>query len=143
VAADPRIAALVPHAGSMCLLERVLDWDDASIRAATSTHLDRSHPLAHGGRLRAVHLCEYGAQAMALHGGLVAQREGRVAAPGMLVLLRDVALHVDDLRSLGGELIVSAERLQASADAWQYRFVVTHDGCELACGQATIAVRGA
>lgn len=124
----------------MCLLERIVDWDAAAIRAATTTHLDPAHPLATARGLRAVHLCEYGAQAMALHGGLFAQRDGRAVRPGLLVSLRDVVLHVDDLRACAGELIVTAERLQASEAAWQYRFRVTHDGRELASGRAMVAV---
>jgi predicted hotdog family 3-hydroxylacyl-ACP dehydratase len=125
----------------MCLLERIVDWDATSIRCATSTHLDAAHPLATPHGLRAVHLCEYGAQAMALHGGLCARQERRVAASGMLVSLRDVVLHVDGLRGLRGELVVVAERVQTSDEAWQYRFVVSHEGRELASGRATVATR--
>jgi predicted hotdog family 3-hydroxylacyl-ACP dehydratase len=139
--ADPLIAALVPHAGRMCLLERILDWDEDSIRCATATHLSVDHPLGTPHGLRSVHLCEYGAQAMALHGGLCARRDGRVVVPGMLVALRDVTLHVDDVRSCTGDLLVAATKLHASDEAWQYRFVVMHDLRELASGRATVALR--
>ena len=40
MAVDPRIAQLVPHAGAMCLLERIVRWDDSSIALATATHRD-------------------------------------------------------------------------------------------------------
>lgn len=142
MAADPDIRSLVPHAGRMCLLERVVEWTADSVRCATTTHRDPSNPLATGGRLRAVHLCEYGAQAMAVHGGLCG-REGAPPLPGMLIALRDVVLHVDELQSLAGELLVAAERLQANEAAWQYRFVVWHAGREIAGGRATIALRRA
>lgn len=127
----------------MRLLERVLDWNEDSVRVATATHLDPANPLATAAGLRALHLCEYGAQAMALHGGLLARRDGRSAAPGMLVLLRDVELGVGDLRDLVGELVVTAERLQAGEGAWQYRFVVTHAGNVIASGRTTVALRAA
>jgi Predicted 3-hydroxylacyl-(acyl carrier protein) dehydratase len=141
VPVDPRIETLIPHAGSMCLLERILDWSADSIRCATSTHRDPANPLATMRGLRAVHLCEYGAQAMAVHGGLCARQEGRAVVPGLLVSLRDVTLDVVDVAALDGELVVAAERLQASDEAWQYRFEVRHDGRAIARGRATVAVR--
>lgn len=138
--ADARIAALIPHAGSMSLLESVLSWDDTRLTAATTTHRDPGNPLARDGRLRAVHLCEYGAQAMALHGGLSAQARGERARPGLLVSLRDVVFGCDFVHGLAGELIVEAHRLHDSGSAWQYDFRVTHAGQLLAHGRATVSL---
>jgi predicted hotdog family 3-hydroxylacyl-ACP dehydratase len=143
VRVDARIAELVPHAGSMCLLERVVHWDDAGVTLATTTHRDPAHPLARDGRLRAVHLCEYGAQAMAVHGGLRAQARGAQAQPGLLVSLRDVVLECDFVHDLEGELIVEARRLHDSGTAWQYDFRVTHAGRRLAQGRATVSLASA
>src|SRR5205814_1511307 len=39
------IRSLIPHSGSMCLLERVLEWDDRSIVCASNTHRDPINPL--------------------------------------------------------------------------------------------------
>ena len=136
---DPRIAALVPHQGSMCLLERIEHWDDAGIRLATTTHADPDNPLATGVGLRALHLCEYGAQAMAVHGGLMTQARNQVVRPGLLVSLRDVALHCDFIHGLPGPLVVEALRLHESAAGWQYSFRVTHREVLLAAGRATVA----
>jgi len=47
------IAALIPHRGAMCLLERVLEWDARHIVLATRTHAAPDNPLKLGGRLRA------------------------------------------------------------------------------------------
>ena len=140
---DPRIAALVPHAGSMCLLEHIVRWDADTITCSTTTHLVPAHPLATARGLRAVHLCEYGAQAMAVHGGLLAALDGGVATPGLLVSLRDVELSVDVLHELRGELLVSATRVQSSADAWQYAWRVECLDRTLARGRATVAMRRA
>jgi predicted hotdog family 3-hydroxylacyl-ACP dehydratase len=74
------IEQLIPHAGGMCLLERVLAFDDTGLHAQSDAHRDPAHPLRRDGRLSALHLCEYGAQAMAVHGGLLAAREGHGAA---------------------------------------------------------------
>jgi predicted hotdog family 3-hydroxylacyl-ACP dehydratase len=135
------IAALIPHQGAMCLLDRVIEWDKDRIVLATSTHRAADNPLRLDGRLRAVHLCEYGAQAMAVHGGLSAQAEGKTARPGFLVSLRDVKLHLDFIDQLDGELVVSAQRLLESAGSWQYSFEVTHAGETIATGRAAIMAR--
>ena len=67
------IEALVPHKHAMCLWDAVLAWDAERIVLRSDGHRDPGHPLRSGGRLRALHLCEYGAQAMAVHGGLLAR----------------------------------------------------------------------
>ena len=135
------IEALIPHQGAMCLLDRVVEWDKDRIVLATSTHRSADNPLRLGGRLRAIHLCEYGAQAMAVHGGLSAQAQGKTARPGFLVSLRDVTLQTDFIDDLSGELLVSAQRLLESAGSWQYSFEVTHANQMIAAGRAAIIAR--
>ncbi|HTT03061.1 MAG TPA: hypothetical protein VMG11_13335 [Steroidobacteraceae bacterium] len=135
------IAALIPHQGTMCLLERVVEWNAERVIAATRTHCSPENPLRSAARLRSLMLCEYGAQAMALHGGLTAQAAGRRAQPGMIVSLRDVQLHRDYVDDLGGELIVEARRLLAGASSWQYSFSVQHSGALLAAGRAAVIQR--
>ena len=135
------IASLIPHTDAMCLLDRVLDWNPESITLATNTHCSLTHPLRAGGRLRALHLCEYGAQAMAVHGGLIAQAAGKTAQPGFLVSLRDVKLNRDYVDDLPGELVVRAERLLESMGSWQYRFAVSHNNELLAEGRAAVIAR--
>jgi predicted hotdog family 3-hydroxylacyl-ACP dehydratase len=143
MAVDERIVALIPHAGRMCLLERIERWDDTSITLTTSSHRDPANPLSSGSGLRAINLCEYGAQAMAVHGGLTARARGRRALPGLLVLLRDVTLYRDFAHDLEGELQVEAQRLQVSDLAWQYSFSVTHAGTLIAQGRATVSAAAA
>ncbi len=78
-----RIRKLVPHAGNMCLLERVVACDAASIRCETRSHLDQSNPLRRNGQLASICAIEYAAQAMALHGALTAPKDiGALTAPG-------------------------------------------------------------
>jgi predicted hotdog family 3-hydroxylacyl-ACP dehydratase len=143
VAVDPRIAALLPHAGRMCLLERILQWDEAGVTLATSTHRDPANPLATTAGLRAIHLCEYGAQAMAVHGGLTAEAQRQRARPGLLVSLRDVELHCRHVQGFGGDIEVAAHRLQDSDTALQYTFRVSHQGTLLARGRATVSITAA
>lgn len=140
MAHEPRIADLVPHAGTMCLLERVVAWDENGVTAATSTHRQPGNPLLRDGRLHAIHLCEYGAQAMAVHGGLLAHARGERVRAGQLVMLRDVDLGCDCVEALDGELLVEAIRIHATPTAWQYGFRVTHAGRLLAQGRAVVSL---
>ena len=77
------ILALVPHQGAMCLWDEVIEWDADRIRLRAYNHRDPTHPLRSNDRLRAIHLCEYGAQAMAVHGGLRARASGGAVKPGV------------------------------------------------------------
>lgn len=123
----------------MCLLERIEYCDDSGIVLTTSTHRDPGNPLSGPSGLRAIHLCEYGAQAMAVHGGLVARARGAHVLPGLLVSLRDVVLCRDFVQDLDGDLRVEAHRIQASETAWQYSIRVLHDGTLLAEGRALVS----
>ena len=133
------ILALVPHQGAMCLWDEVLSWDAGTIRLRARNHRDPAHPLRSAdGRLRAVHLCEYGAQAMAVYGGLRAQASGVTARPGLLVALRGVELHVARIDDLPGALECEASVLIDSDAGWQYAFRIRHAGTLLAQGRAAV-----
>lgn len=134
----PQWEHLIPHRGAMSLLATVLDWDDEHIHLTATSHTRADNPLRSDDLLRALHLCEYGAQAMAVHGGLLAQREGKVAAPGFLVSLRDVRLHVARVDDLPGVLDVHALKLLDGGASWQYEFRVEHEGRMLAEGRAAV-----
>jgi predicted hotdog family 3-hydroxylacyl-ACP dehydratase len=129
---------LIPHRDAMCLLDAVIAWDASRIHINAVSHRDPANPLRSDGILRSVHLCEYGAQAMAIHGGLLAQRDGRIAAPGLLVSLRAVKLHATRIDDLPGVLDVHAEKLLDSRTSWQYAFRVEHKGATLAEGRAAV-----
>ncbi len=128
----------IPHAGAMALIERVLHFDADHIEAECDNHRDPDHPLRRDGRLHGVHLCEYGAQLMAVHGALCAG--GEPGRPGMLVALREVSLHVDRIDGLAGCLRVGAQREHADAQAWLYRFVIHHQQQCLALGRAMVVL---
>jgi predicted hotdog family 3-hydroxylacyl-ACP dehydratase len=129
---------LIPHRGAMCLLDGVIDWDDTHIHADTDSHRDAHNPLRSDDRLRSVHLCEYGAQAMAVHGGLLAARDGAQARAGLLVSLRVVKLLVARIDDLPGRLDVHAHQLLAGNSGWQYSFRIEHAGQLLAEGRAAV-----
>ncbi len=129
------ISSLIPHHGAMCLLDRIVEWDERRVVLETDTHRSPSNPLRAADKLRAVHLCEYGAQAMAVHGAL---RAGTKAEPGMLVALRSVELTRDWIHDLPSSLRVEAVRLHADASSLQYSFRITHREELLAEGRAAV-----
>lgn len=131
-------SSLIPHAGAMCLLDAIVAWDADSIHARGFSHQRLDHPLRSDGQLRALHLCEYGAQAMAVHGGLLARAQGTSAQPGYLVSLREVDLLVARIDELPGTLDVHAQRLLSGEGHWQYAFRIEHAGALLAQGRAAV-----
>lgn len=131
------ITTLVPHQGAMCLWQRVLGFDDKHVRVASLSHRDPHHPLRNANALNAVHLCEYGAQAMAVHGGLLAH-DGGTPRRGFLVALRGVKLHIARIDTLPGELIGHAELLMANESSQQYQFRITHADELIAEGRAAV-----
>ena len=137
------IRALVPHQGAMCLWDEVRAWDAGRIHVAAHNHQAPTHPLREHGRLRAIHLCEFGAQAMAVHGGLRARESGGRARPGLLVALRGIELHVARIDDLPQALECVAEVLTDGESGWQYAFRITHAGDLLAEGRAAVMLQGA
>lgn len=132
-------AALIPHAGTMCLLDAVVAWDAHTIHAVTEGHARADNPLRGTQGLHAVHLAEYGAQAMAVHGALLARAAGaKTAKPGRLVSLRDVQLLADYVDTCDGRLDVHAQCLQAGEASAQYLFRIEHRGQLLASGRAAV-----
>lgn len=132
------LCALIPHAGSMCLLDGVEFWDAQRIVCHSRSHLAADNPLREDGALAAVHAIEYGAQAMAVHGGLLAAEAGDALRHGVLAGLRDVRLRADRLDQGDETLWVEAQRLLASGDSFLYRFEVRLGDEVVAGARATV-----
>jgi predicted hotdog family 3-hydroxylacyl-ACP dehydratase len=143
------IARRIPHQGSMCLLDAVLAWDNNLIRCQTSSHLAPHHPLWAHGRLGAACGVEYAAQAMAVHGALVAEgldSDNAGGAPpraGYLAGLRSVTLYVERLDMVCGPLTVNAERITGDANTVLYSFTVQAGEQTLLSGRAVVVLDAA
>lgn len=153
------IAARIPHAGRMCLLDRVLSWDADHLECIARLQTGAAfHPLARNGRLPATAAIEYAAQAMALHGGLVQERaaqedgvlpdgpENRASRQGprrgFLAGLRTVRLHtrwIDDGLPL---LAIRVARFAGDDVQVLYDFEVSGDG-PIAQGRAVVVLDAA
>ncbi len=115
------IEGLIPHAGSMCLLDRVVDWDRESIECRTASHLEADNPLRIDGGVPIEAGIEYAAQAMAIHGGL-GDPGGGVPRRGFVAVINRVSWDAEWLDDEPGELCIHAHALQGDDDGRQYAF---------------------
>lgn len=132
------IAQRIPHAGTMCLLDRVLQWDADTIRCSAVSHRDPDNPLRARGRLSSVCGIEYAAQAMAVHGALCAAARERPPRVGLLTSVRGVSLIATHLDDVDEELAIVAERLSGDARAVLYAFTVSAGERPLLSGRAAV-----
>lgn len=143
------IAAHIPHQGDMCLLDHVASWDADRLTCIATSHTDAHNPLRAHGRLGAATGIEYAAQAMAVHGALLATRAGGAmqAGPkaGFLASVRAATLHVERLDTVAAPLRVEAVRTHGEGNTILYQFTVSaHDsGALLLEGRATVMVDAA
>ncbi len=143
----------IPHKGRMCLLDEVLSWDARHIRCRSATHRTADNPLRAHGRLGAACGIEYAAQAMAVHGALVAASaplasamstsvRGSAGTIGYLASVRNVALYVTRLDDLEADLIALAERVTGDGRTVLYEFSVWGAEQQLLSGRASIVLGG-
>ena len=133
------IAARIPHQGTMCLLERLESWSAEGLRCTTTTHHAPSNPLRTASGLLAPTAIEYAAQAMALHGSLVAPADAG-PSPGYLASVRGVRFAGARLDAVTGPLVVEAERLAGDQRQILYRFIVGDGRVPFAEGRATVVL---
>jgi predicted hotdog family 3-hydroxylacyl-ACP dehydratase len=136
------IAARIPHQGSMCLLDEVIDYDVKSIRCRTGTHRLPDNPLRSRGRLGIACGIEYAAQAMALHGSLVPGDavSGGIPRAGLLASVRDLrpaVLRLDDIES---DLVCEARHVAGNGSTALYEFELSGDGKSLLSGRASVVL---
>ena len=132
------IEAHIPHQGSMCLLEGVTHWSEQSITCSSTTHQLASNPLRVSSRLNAACGIEYAAQAMAIHGALLAPaRESRPRA-GFLVSVRGAKIYRQHLHDLKQALTIIVECINKSEDNLLYAFTVLAENTLLLEGRAAV-----
>jgi predicted hotdog family 3-hydroxylacyl-ACP dehydratase len=144
------IARLIPHQGSMCLLDHMAHWSEAEMVCHTHSHQLSEHPLRAHGRLSAAHAIEYAAQAMALHSRLkaehAAQAGGQDEPPqrprkGFLAAVRAVRLEVPYLDDLPAPLEVRAHCSAGDERQAVYTFSVGPVGLKpVVSGRATVVL---
>lgn len=123
----------------MCLLDGVVSWDNEHIICQTDTHIAMNNPLRYYGQLSIVHGIEYGAQAMAVHGGLLARQQGQKALPGYLVIVKNVDFNAQHLDTIEATLNIRANCLMEINGNLLYDFSIYTKDKILMSGRATIA----
>lgn len=131
------IERLLPHVGAMRMIDAVVRWSDDDIECLAESHRNPANPLRIGDRLPAACGLEYGAQAMAIHGALVAGRESKPRV-GLLVAAHDLLWRVARLDTVAGALTVRARRLLGSAQQVAYEFDVLDGSRALVSGRASV-----
>ncbi|MDP3670298.1 MAG: hydroxymyristoyl-ACP dehydratase [Telluria sp.] len=135
-----QIAELIPHSGTMCLLQNLDEWDMQHIVCRADSHRDLHNPLRTHSGLLAPNAIEYAAQAMALHGALIGIESGVPATPGYLASTRGVRLYRLRLDDLPAELHITATRQAGDARQILYAFTVSHAGEPVAEGRAAVVL---
>lgn len=140
------IACRIPHQGSMSLLDSVTTWDAQHIVCQASSHRAPDNPLRAHGRLGAACGIEYAAQAMAVHGTLVAQAlagenaEHTPPRAGYLASVRSVTLSVERLDTITGPLTIRADRLTGDDNTILYSFSLQAGDQNLLAGRAVVVL---
>lgn len=122
----------------MCLLDCVEAWDEQRIQCRASSHRAADNPLRGHNRLGAACGIEYAAQAMAVHGALLAPPDSISARAGYLVSVRGTQLHVLRLNDIAADLLVEATCITRSENNILYQFSVSAAGRLLLDGRATV-----
>jgi len=134
------IAAHIPHQGAMCLLDAVEQWDAEAIVCRASSHRRSDNPLRAADRLGIANGIEFAAQAMAVHGALLAADD---AAPtvGFLTSVREVQWQRPRLDDIPSDLMVHAQRISGSANSLLYQFELRADEAVVLRGRASVLLR--
>lgn len=134
------IAARIPHQGTMCLLDRVEAWDAQRAHCGAISHRAPDNPLRAHGRLAAACGIEYAAQAMAVHGALLAPQHAASCRSGVgyLASVRGARLHVGRLDDIIADLQVQVERFSGDGNTVLYDFSIRAAGRMLIEGRAAV-----
>ena len=134
------ITSHIPHQGTMCLLDSVVNWDSGHIQCRANSHRNKDNPLRLRDQLGTACGIEYAAQAMAVHGALLAPSDNSLPRAGLLVSVRGTTLHVSRLDDINADLDIEANCISNSGDHILYQFNIHADGRLLIDGRAAVVL---
>lgn len=143
------IAEHIPHQGNMCLLKNVQSWDEEKIICIADSHRALDNPLRAHDRLGIACGVEYAAQAMAVHGALLAQmhQSASIERPpverpkvGYLISVRGVSMFATRLDDVAEDLILTATCVMAGESNMLYQFSVSANHQTLLEGRAAVVL---
>lgn len=125
---------LIPHSGNMCLIDQVSEWNEEFIHCCTFSHLAADNPLKDANGFSTIMLLEYGAQAMAIHGGILSGQK----KPGFLAVIRDAILHSENINHIKKHLLINANAIGLSTAGAMYSFQISANNETLLEASATV-----
>ncbi|HVP66834.1 MAG TPA: 3-hydroxylacyl-ACP dehydratase [Anaeromyxobacteraceae bacterium] len=131
----PPPAELVPHSGRAVLLDEVLEADEQRIRCRVVVRRDSA--FLEDGRVPAVVVLEYMAQAIAALAGLLARASGRPPRVGFLLGSREFRLFADAF-AVGDEILVEAVRVFGDESIGSFECSATRQGEPVASGTLNV-----
>ncbi len=132
-----KIVQLIPHGEAMCLLDQITDWDEHHLNAITASHRRMDNPLIEDGRMEAVVLVEYGAQAAAVHAAL--QQSGLGATrPAYLGAIKQLQLFSQYVDTSAVELQIQAQCIFNDSNGAIYDIRVRAKESDLMAGRVVL-----
>lgn len=128
------IEALIPHNGKMCLIDQVDFWDNDTISCSTLNHQQPDHPLRMNDQLSSIHLLEYGAQTIAIHGGLLRKEK----KPGYLAAIRNAEFFIDRIDDLTAKIHINSTAEVKTETGAVYEFIISTKNQTLLTARATV-----
>jgi predicted hotdog family 3-hydroxylacyl-ACP dehydratase len=132
------VGGLIPHRGTMCLLDSVDRWNEEEILCRATSHRRVDHPLRDPAGLRGLSAIEYGAQAIAAHVGLLKRAACSEPSIGWLVAARDVEVFVPLLNQLDSILTVRARVVLTQDAGAVYDVTVTAGAQQVMTGRLSV-----
>jgi len=136
-----RIESLIPQQGAMCLIDRIEYWDGQRIICSTMQHHSPGNPLRARGILSSLHAIEFAAQAVAVHGGLLAAEKARPRF-GLLLSARDCRFIRSRLDDIDGPLTIEAGQIGDNGQTRLYRFRISAQDVLVAEGRTAVVLQG-
>ncbi|MEM5382338.1 beta-hydroxyacyl-ACP dehydratase [Paraburkholderia phymatum] len=133
----PPIDMILPHRGTMLLIDRVSACSDAALTAHAAARGDAWYADGNGAMPAWIGI-ELMAQAVAAHIALLAMRAGGHARPGVLLGTRSYKAHMSAFARDAQLTIGAHEVLRSEVGHSAYECTIDHDGAR--CAEAVIKV---
>jgi predicted hotdog family 3-hydroxylacyl-ACP dehydratase len=131
------IEAIIPHRGTMLLIDAVTAFDEQTLSARASVHADAWYADAQGAMPAWIGI-ELMAQSIAAHVALLAMRGGGRARPGVLLGSRSYKALQPSFAGGAQLLIRATELLRSDEGHGAYECTIHHD--DVCCAEAVIKV---
>lgn len=130
---------MLPHSGSMSLLDTVVEYSSERIKCTATSHRDPQNPLRINGRLSIYSGVEYAAQAMAVHNYL-SRATGEVRDPkqGVVAVASKLRAHCSAIDCLSSAVEINVAVVDETGDSALYGFMISSSSTRLLEGRLLV-----